>query len=274
MSLCESIDTLAMAYLDDELAPEERRELELHAGECASCRAHLDDERADLDLIRTSLPAPRAPDVLRARVARVLDADDAAAHHATRRRYANWLLPGASLAVAAAALVVFVGGVGSGDRAGAAINEAVRQQTKQLPLEVQGASTGPWLRQHVAPSFEPPRFSEPGVHLRGARATALAGHDATQLVYDIDGMYRLDAIVMFDVKPDRDALGRELATGDDVQVGDRTLHLVEANGRYALTYIDPERHVGYAFIAPALTPDQLVRFVVSSDLVTRAQRDR
>jgi len=27
MSLCESIDTLSMAFLDDELAPEERREL-------------------------------------------------------------------------------------------------------------------------------------------------------------------------------------------------------------------------------------------------------
>ena len=39
MSLCESIDTLSMAYLDDELAAEERRELELHLHRCASCRA-------------------------------------------------------------------------------------------------------------------------------------------------------------------------------------------------------------------------------------------
>ena len=45
-NLCHSIDTLSMAYLDDELAAEERRELELHLGECASCRGHLDGERS------------------------------------------------------------------------------------------------------------------------------------------------------------------------------------------------------------------------------------
>ena len=47
MSLCASIDTLSMAYLDDELAAEERRELELHLVDCASCKQHLDGERTD-----------------------------------------------------------------------------------------------------------------------------------------------------------------------------------------------------------------------------------
>ena len=46
MSLCESIDTLAMAYLDDELASEERRELDTHLTECVSCRAEIDGARA------------------------------------------------------------------------------------------------------------------------------------------------------------------------------------------------------------------------------------
>ena len=41
MSLCESIDTLAMAYLDDELASEERRELETHLHDCNACRAEV-----------------------------------------------------------------------------------------------------------------------------------------------------------------------------------------------------------------------------------------
>jgi len=52
MSLCESIDTLAMAYLDDELANEERRELDTHLTECASCRAEIDGARADQSLIQ------------------------------------------------------------------------------------------------------------------------------------------------------------------------------------------------------------------------------
>ena len=55
MSLCDSIDTLSMAYLDDELAAEERRELELHLTECTSCRAHLDGERAEQATLHRAL---------------------------------------------------------------------------------------------------------------------------------------------------------------------------------------------------------------------------
>ncbi len=62
MSLCTSIDTLAMAYLDDELAGEERRELELHLHDCATCRKHVDSESEELGVLRGKLAAPPAPD--------------------------------------------------------------------------------------------------------------------------------------------------------------------------------------------------------------------
>ena len=55
MSLCDSIDTLSMAYLDDELAVEERHELETHLTECAICRTHVDGERADHELLQRVL---------------------------------------------------------------------------------------------------------------------------------------------------------------------------------------------------------------------------
>ena len=73
MSLCESIDTLAMAYLDDELASEERHELEAHLTECADCRAQLEGERADHALIKRALVIAPAPDLLRAKLIRALD---------------------------------------------------------------------------------------------------------------------------------------------------------------------------------------------------------
>jgi mycothiol system anti-sigma-R factor len=76
MSLCNTIDTLAMAYLDDELAAEERHELEAHLTECASCRGTLDRERADRSMIRRALATPAAPDMLRARLSRSLDEQD------------------------------------------------------------------------------------------------------------------------------------------------------------------------------------------------------
>src|SRR5262249_30866135 len=108
MSLCQSIDTLSMAFLDDELAPEERRELELHLLDCASCREHVDLERADIQLIRAKLAAPPAPDLMKMRIAQALDAEDRATVTTERRKLSRFVLPGASVLAAAAALFVFV----------------------------------------------------------------------------------------------------------------------------------------------------------------------
>jgi anti-sigma factor RsiW len=270
MSLCESIDTLSMAYLDDELAGEERRELELHLTECASCRAHVDAERADHETLRAALAAPRAPDLLRARIGRALDAEDRLAERAERRRWTGWLLPGSAMLAAAAAIAVFVGVHPAADTAGPVVQEAQRQTQLSMPLEVQGASTGPWLRQHFAPSLTPPQFSEPGIQLTGARLTAISGHDAARLDYRVDegqGPFRLTALVVRDVKDD------ELSAGDEVVVGSRALHVVEAKGQVIVTYVGPDR-VGYLFVAPSLSADELVRLVVSSDLIGRAQQGR
>src|SRR5215510_8498335 len=109
MTLCQSIETLSMALLDDELVAEERRELELHLLDCASCRQRVEAERADLELIRKALVAPPA----------------------------------------AALLVVFVGPSKPGSQESSDVATVVKRQG--LPLEVQGASTGPWLRANFAP---------------------------------------------------------------------------------------------------------------------------
>ncbi|HSR98341.1 MAG TPA: zf-HC2 domain-containing protein, partial [Kofleriaceae bacterium] len=104
MSLCHSIDTLAMAFLDDELAGEERRELELHLLDCASCRQHVESERADISLVRKALVVPPASAMLKARIARALDAEDVEAARRDRRRWSQWVLPGSAIAAAAAAI--------------------------------------------------------------------------------------------------------------------------------------------------------------------------
>ncbi|HEU4613604.1 MAG TPA: zf-HC2 domain-containing protein, partial [Kofleriaceae bacterium] len=98
-----------MAYLDDELAAEERHELEAHLTECASCRATIDGERADHSLIRRALATPPAPDLLRARIGRALDEHDRASNKEQRRRWSSYLLPSSAILAAAAAIAVFVG---------------------------------------------------------------------------------------------------------------------------------------------------------------------
>jgi hypothetical protein len=107
-SLCASIDTLAMTYLDDELADEELRDFEMHMIDCAGCRARVDAERDALADLRSRLAPPATPDVVRARLRATLDAeDDRASRDERKSRVAGWLLPGAASVAAVAALVLF-----------------------------------------------------------------------------------------------------------------------------------------------------------------------
>lgn len=273
MSLCESIDTLAMAYLDDELAAEERRELELHLGECASCKGHLESERTEISLVRKALVPPPAPDMLKARISRALDAEDKTAARDGRKKWQRYLLPGSALAAAAAALAVFLGAgvmdTTENKKESAVASEVLRQQTRSLPLEVQGPSTGPWLRANFAP-VEPPQFQEPGIQLIGARATAIAGHDAAQLRYLVTvGVNRvlLTAMLIADLQ------GDELQGGQPVQMGRLTLHVYDVGGLPAVTYVD-ENRIGYVFTSERMNVRELLSLVGTSDLISRAQQQR
>jgi anti-sigma factor RsiW len=247
MSLCSTIDTLAMAFLDDELAPEERRELELHLLACESCKHCVEGQRA-------------------------LDAEDREATRTQRRSVLAWVLPGTATFAAAAAIALFVfvrppaQDVSNGGRVA---HEAVRQQTRGMPLEVQGPNTGPWLRTHFA-QVEPPQFREPGIALAGARLTSIGGHDAALVQYIVtigQNQFTLNAIVMVGLR------GDELSGGTAIRVGDRELHVHDADGIPVVTYVD-EHNTGYTFAAERLAPQELLELVVSSDLIGRAQQGR
>jgi anti-sigma factor RsiW len=270
-TLCESIEPTAMMYLDDELAPEERRELELHLVDCTTCRATVDTQRTDLDMMRRVLAPPPAPDMLKARIARALDAEDREAGIAARARWTRWLLPGSAVTAAAAAIVLFVGSglrpAGQRSDVAPVAHEVVRQQTRPLPLEVQGASTGPWLKQHFA-AVEPPQFTEPGFQLVGARATAVQGHDAAELRYLVSvGIDRLSLTAVLIAGLQGDAL----QGGEEVQVGRLKLHVYDADGQPAVTYVD-ENRIGYVFTSERMTAAELLSLVVRSDFIGRAQQ--
>jgi anti-sigma factor (TIGR02949 family) len=103
---CADIDTLVHTYLDGELAAHDLEDLELHIAGCAACKARVDDELQFRAELRQKLAPPRAPDLLRARVSALLDAEDRAASTAQRKRNIAWVLPGAASVAAAAALVL------------------------------------------------------------------------------------------------------------------------------------------------------------------------
>ena len=273
MSLCNSIDTLAMAFLDDELAAEERRELELHLLDCASCRQHVDGERAEIALVRKALIAPPASAMLKARIARALDAEDAEATRRERRRWSQWVLPGSAMIAAAAAILLFVG-VGAPDpgSGSAVIGDVARQQTNPFPLEVRGVSTTGQLLRNLAP-VEPPQFTQPGIELVGGRLlpNGIGNHDAALLQYLVtmgSARFELTGFVLKDVR------GDELSGGQPLEVGNKVLRIHDANGMPIVTYVDPRYRVGYVFASRYTTAEELVQLVVSTDLIGRVQRTR
>jgi anti-sigma factor RsiW len=263
-----------MAFLDDELAGEDRRELELHLLDCAGCRDLVERERAEISVVRKALVAPPASALLKARITRALDAEDAAVARQQRRRWSQWVLPGSAMAAAAAAILVFVGlGSPTARPASPITRDVAKQETHALPFEVQGASTGPWLRDHFAP-VEPPQFTEPGIALLGARLlpNGIDHHDAALLSYLVsigNNRVTLTAVVLKDLRSAED-----LSEGQAYRVGDLILRVHDADGLPAVTYVDRSRNVGYVFTSERLTASELLRLVVSTDLITRASQTR
>lgn len=267
MSLCQSIDTLSMAFLDDELAVEDRREVELHLLDCASCRQHVDTERADLETLRKALVAPPAPMLLKARIAKALDAEDAVIARHERRRWSQWLLPGSAMFAAAAAVLAFFSMSVQGPPPVDSGISRVVARSKALPLEVQGASTGPWLRDHAR--IDPPQFTDSNIELLGGRLlpNGVAGHDAALLSYLVSlGQNRvtLSAVVVKGMHSDD--FGDVLGT---YRLGNMTLRLHNANGMPAVSYFDPRADLAYVFASERLTAEELMNLVATTDLVAR-----
>ena len=273
-TLCDTIDTLAMVYLDDELAPEERRELELHLHECTGCRDHVGAERKGRVELRALLAPPPAPALLRARIDRALDAADrGTAAEARRGALTRWFLPGTAVAAAAAALALFVAIQPATDPPRSSIaQEAVKVQRKTRPLEVQGASTGPWLRQHYAQDVTVPSFDDRGVRLVGARLVQVRDYDAAQIFYEVvTGPTRVE-LVAFVMKGVRDG---DLQGTTRVPVDTGELWVTEMGQGEArasvVSYVDAQRN-GYVFLSHALGPRALLDVVVESDLVRRSAK--
>lgn len=264
MRVCDSIETLAMAYLDDELAGEERRELELHILECAGCRVHVDTERAELAVLRGALAPPPAPELMRARIVRMLDSEDRESMRQQRRRpieaIKRWLLPGTAIAAAAAAVVVAF--------------TALRPRSTKPPVEQEvvqqiGAfNDDPLLQRSVGPAPAPvDRPSGYQIERLSQRPTEVSGHNALRMSYvvTIDGRrYSLTGFMIDDLKPS------DLGGGNPIRIGDRTYRVHNAYGMPAVTYID-EFGMGYAFGSERLSAQQLLEVVASADLIERLQ---
>jgi len=243
MTLCTSIDQLAMAYLDDELADEELRELELHLRECAACRGRVEAEREELAQLRERLAAPPMPDVVRARLAAVLDTEDAAARQS---RFTAWILPGTASLAAVAALALFV----------------------LLPREAAQPTAAKVARIGiVAPEVRvsPVSTGDHGVSVdHFARSHAeLDGRQVENHLYRVRFGNHDERTIQASVF---DARGLDLAIGQHLRVDGQELWVTPFGDRsYAVAIRNGT--TGYVFTSPNLAPRDLIDIIVRFDLV-------
>ena len=251
MSLCKSIDTLAMAYLDDELAAEERHELEAHLTECAACRAHARARarRPQHDLGARS-SRRRRPTCCARGIGRALDERGSRGHKEQRRRWSAYLLPGSAMLAAAAAIAMFVGVKPPGAARGRATSARGRgQQTRgQLPLEVQGAE-----HRHVAAArtsqLEPAAVERQ--HLLGARLLphGINGHDGAMMRSRSDPEGRRFVATVLAVT----RYSRRGDAGWRRRSEDRRAHAAresQQDGQTVVSYVRFRWHIGFLYMAP------------------------
>lgn len=239
---CENSEMLAMAYLDGELASEERRELELHCRECAGCRNLLVQETKLHEVRVAMLAAPPPPDLLRQRVGRALDEVDTARRKAQRMR---WVLPGSAVAAAAAALFVFVGGM--------AMPMGISTQATQA------GSPPPVIEAERAGTALPRRSA-----LKGVRPTSFLDQPAAQTFHEINTPRGRVVVVGYVLEQ----APRALSEGLSHVIAGRRLFLASRAGVAEVRHTDANG-VGYVFASTLLSPADLLAVVVEADLITQ-----
>ena len=256
--LCDSIETLAMTFLDGELAGGEARDLELHMVECGPCRGHLDQAAGDHARRRRRLAPPPPPELLRARVLRALDDEDRRA----RKPLSTWALPGGAALAAVAALAVFIGLPRTTPQDPAVDKEVVGTVTRNRPLEVSGPAVEPFVRDNLDRNLTLPVFYTGKVQSVGARISRVLDRDAAALNYRVDlgrGSVEIAMVVILDA--------RGLAwPGEAREVGGRTLWLSQEQGWSVVKLRDRKQH-GFVFVSAGLDVEALADLVGQSSLI-------
>jgi anti-sigma factor RsiW len=193
---CDLAKSHIFAYVDEELGPEPRAELEAHLAHCAACRSLLAQERAFREAYVAPLRPDPAPAHLRETVDRLLDGLHGARAGRWRRR--RTIL---GRAAAAAALIVVGAGIGMAldpvvarrdalaELTEASVTQHQRLASGLLPHDIVAASpatAAAWLRGRLDFNVEIPELRTPNLTLLGGRVSHLASVPVAALEYRLE----------------------------------------------------------------------------------------
>jgi len=290
--LCTDINKLIPTYLDGELAESELHSFEHHLSDCSACADEVAQERSFLDHVRTVLATPPAPDMLRSRLGKALDAEDEVELKRTRRQQSAWILPSIATMAAAAALFVFVL-----DIARPAVNQNRAEADVQAPALASmspavsvdrnvahntarntASNTASNVARNVARAGEylnvpvrAPHFNNAQAEMRGWQPLRNRNHNAALFVYEVMHNSKSSSgtnnkrRVRIEVQM-LDARNLDLRGAEPRVVRGTQVWVASAMGLNAVSLRD-ENGVGYVF-SSRMDADSLL------DLVVPAQKSR
>lgn len=265
------IDNMVIqSYLDGELEGADLSEFERMCSESPALRAAVEEAEKEHDELRDLLRAPLAPESLRARIAEELEREDRKQWRQTARAAVSWSLPGASIAAAAAGLLLFVLSSPDTLETDTVTREAVQQRIRtQVPTPVVNRPTrtevSSSLRRYFSKRVAPPRFASETVTLDGWRPARLRGHDAVELRYTAPTRTGRHLVTLFVL----DGANLEFTEQRALHANGRTLWLDSPFGFSTASFVD-DSGVGYIFLSE-MAQSELVDLVLSSDLLHRVE---
>jgi anti-sigma factor RsiW len=251
---CRTAAPLVSAYIDGELAGDERTAFEGHLATCPACRQRLDEERAVVAAVRGSLPLYGAPAPLRERVEALLDR---APEPARRARAAVAAAAGFALLATAAALLLAARtprppAAAAAEFAAMAVDTHLRYARRQLPLEVvsdRPAAVSGWFEGRVPFHIALPDYPlAPGerkpYRLEGGRRVSFQGESAAYVAYRMDDQ----AVSLLVTSSDR----VRPAGGEIVRSGALAFHVQALAGLNLITWSD--KGLTYALASDVAVP--------------------
>jgi anti-sigma factor RsiW len=178
------------AYVDDELMPDEQRDVREHLASCVDCQREHDVLVATSRALREGLVRHPAPDVLKARIRSALARPDAleSASAPPRRSWARLAAAGVMIAAASSALTFAAVRHPSAERS--ATSDVLASHIRSLMPGhlVDVASTDqhnvkPWFNGRLDMSPAVPRLDSLGFPLVGGRLDYVTGRPVAVVVY-------------------------------------------------------------------------------------------
>lgn len=196
---CSRVRARLFPYLDGELPPEDRAEIEAHVGECAGCQHAVEVERAFREIYVLPLRPDPVPAAVRDRAEHVL-ARLGVPRPAWRRGLGGRRRALAASAFAGVLLLVgawggFLAWVGRDPSASllqlaeASVDQHLKLTRGVLPLDVTGVSPGQaeeWFRRKMDFNVRLPELKDDQLTLLGGRISHLRAYEVAALQYRLD----------------------------------------------------------------------------------------